>query len=159
MFRPVRLIHPPVTELIRSQCSFNNRSISMVFTEDQTLTSFIGALMPKVFLIIMGATLLIASAIYSSPQTQAQSSADKNTAAVHAGQDIYTHKCLQCHSVNEGEVRLGPSLYGEMRKPNPKKSASAVRTILENGKGKMPSFQDKLTKQDIDNLLAYLRTL
>jgi len=131
----------------------------MVFTEDQILTSFIGALMPKVFLIVMGTALLIASAVCASPRTQAQSSADKNTAAVHAGQDIYTRKCLQCHSVNEGEVRLGPSLYGEMRKPKPKKSASEVRTILENGKGKMPSFQDKLTKQDIDNLLAYLRTL
>jgi mono/diheme cytochrome c family protein len=46
-----------------------------------------------------------------------------------------------------------------MKKPNPKKSAPEVRTILENGKGKMPSFQDKLMKQDIDNLLAYLRTL
>jgi mono/diheme cytochrome c family protein len=131
----------------------------MVFTEGQILTSFIGALMPKVFLITMGATLLIASTICSSPRTQAQSSADKNLAAVHAGQDIYTHKCLQCHSVNEGEVRLGPSLYGEMRKPYPKKSATEVRTILENGKGKMPSFQEKLTKQDIDNLLTYLRTL
>ena len=115
--------------------------------------------MPKVFLITMGAALLIASTICSSPRTQAQSSADKNLAAVHAGQDIYTHKCLQCHSVNEGEVRLGPSLYGEMRKPNPKKSATEVRTILQNGKGKMPSFQEKLTKQDINNLLTYLRTL
>jgi mono/diheme cytochrome c family protein len=98
----------------------------------------------------MGAALLLASAICSSPQTRAQSSADENTAAVHAGQDIYTHKCLQCHSVNEGEVRFGPSLYGEMKKPNPKKFESEVRTILENGKGKMPSFQEKLTKQDID---------
>jgi mono/diheme cytochrome c family protein len=131
----------------------------MVFTEGQTLTSFIGAIMPKVFLIIMGAALLIVSAVCASPRTQAQSRADKNAAAVHAGQDIYTHNCLQCHSVNEGEVRLGPSLYGEMRRPNPKKSAPEVLTILENGKGKMPSFQDKLMKQDIENLLVYLRTL
>jgi cytochrome c len=131
----------------------------MVFTKGQTVTSLVGALMPKAFLITMGAAFLIASLNCSSPTTQAQSNADRNTAAVHAGQDIYTHKCLQCHSVNEGEVRFGPSLYGEMRKPNPKKSSSEVRSILENGKGKMPSFQDKLTKEDIDNLLAYLRTL
>lgn len=111
--------------------------------------------MPKVLLIIMGVVLLIASVICSSPKIQAQSSADKKAGMVHAGQDIYTHKCLQCHSVSEGEVRLGPSLYGEMKK----KSATEIRTILENGKGKMPSFQDKLTKQDIDNLLAYLHTL
>jgi mono/diheme cytochrome c family protein len=115
--------------------------------------------MPKVFVVIMGVALLITSVICSSPKTQAQSTADKNAAMVHAGQDIYTHKCLQCHSVNEGEVRLGPSLYGEMKKPHPKKSATEIRTILENGKGKMPSFKDKLTKQDIDNLLAYLHTV
>jgi mono/diheme cytochrome c family protein len=131
----------------------------MVFTESQIFTSFIGALMPKVFLIIMAAVFLIASAVCTSPRTQAQSSSEKNTAMVQAGQDIYIHKCLQCHSVHEGEIRLGPSLYGEMKKPHPKKSATEVRTILENGKGKMPSFQDKLTKQDIDNLLAYLRTV
>ena len=115
--------------------------------------------MPKVFLVIVGVVLLIASVICSSSKTQAQSSADKNATMVHAGQDIYTHKCLQCHSVNEGEVRLGPSLYGEMKKPRPKKSATEIRTILENGKGKMPSFHDKLTSQEIDNLLAYLHTL
>ncbi len=115
--------------------------------------------MPKFFLVVMGTTFLIAVVIFPAPKTHAQSSADKNTTMVHAGQDIYTHKCLQCHSINEGEVRLGPSLYGEMKKPYPKKSAPEVRAILENGKGKMPSFQDKLAKQDIDNLLAYLRTL
>lgn len=115
--------------------------------------------MPKVFVVILGVALLIASVICSSPKTQAQSSADKTATMVHAGQDIYTHRCLQCHSVNEGEVRLGPSLYGEMKKPHPKKSTTEIRTILQNGKGKMPSFKDKLTKQDIDNLLAYLHTL
>jgi mono/diheme cytochrome c family protein len=115
--------------------------------------------MSKAFLVIAGATFLIAVAIFPAPKTQAQSSTDKNTAMVHAGQDIYTRKCLQCHSINEGEVRLGPSLYGEMKKPHPKKTATEVRTIIENGKGKMPSFQDKLVKQDIDNLLAYLHTL
>lgn len=115
--------------------------------------------MSKAFLVIMGTAFLFTVAIFPAPKTQAQSSADKNTAMVHAGQDIFTHKCLQCHSVNEGEVRLGPSLYGEMRKPQPKKTSSEVRAILQKGKGKMPSFQDKLTKQDIDNLLAYLHTL
>jgi mono/diheme cytochrome c family protein len=115
--------------------------------------------MSKAFLVILGAVFLVTAVVCSSPPTQAQSSADKNTAMVRAGQDIYTHKCLQCHSVNEGEVRLGPSLYGEMKKPHPKNDATDIRKILANGKGKMPSFQDKLTKQDVDNLLAYLGTL
>jgi mono/diheme cytochrome c family protein len=123
----------------------------------------LGESMRKVFTVAFLATsmaIFLAVAIVCSTQnSQAQTSADKNAAMVHAGQEIYVHKCFQCHSVNEGEVRLGPSFYGEMKKPHPKKSATEIRAILKNGKGKMPSFQDKLTQQDTDNLLAYIRTL
>ena len=78
---------------------------------------------------------------------------------VHAGQDVFNKYCFQCHSMNEGQNMLGPSLYAEMRKPHPKKTPAEVRMILQNGKGKMPSFADRLTAMDTDNLLAYLRTL
>ena len=115
--------------------------------------------MRTVLLSSIGITILIAVAFCSSRGTQAQSSAPNNATAVHSGQDIFTHKCLQCHSINEGEVRLGPSLYGETKKPHPKKSTTEIRVILKNGKGKMPSFQEKLSPQDIDNLLAYIHTL
>jgi mono/diheme cytochrome c family protein len=85
--------------------------------------------------------------------------AAKDAAAVHAGQDIFTQRCILCHSVNEGQVMFGPSLYQVMKKPEGKKSAADIRTILQNGKGKMPSFKDKLTPEDVNNLLAYLHTL
>ncbi len=78
---------------------------------------------------------------------------------VHAGQDVFTKYCIQCHSMNEGQNTFGPSLYGEMRKPHPKKTPEQIRLILQNGKGKMPSFADRLTPDDTDDLLAYLRTL
>jgi mono/diheme cytochrome c family protein len=77
---------------------------------------------------------------------------------VHAGEDIYTQKCLQCHSHNQGQVSFGPNLYGEMKAPH-SKSAAEIRGILKNGKGKMPPFDGKLTPVETDNLLAYLRTL
>jgi mono/diheme cytochrome c family protein len=115
--------------------------------------------MSKVFLAIVGAAFFITGVVCLSQTSQALTGADKTTPAVHAGQQVYVHNCFQCHSINEGEVRLGPSLYGEMKKPQPKKSATEIRTILKNGKGKMPSFQEKLTQEDVDNLLAYIRTL
>jgi mono/diheme cytochrome c family protein len=34
-----------------------------------------------------------------------------------------------------------------------------VRNILKNGQGKMPSFNGVLSKEDTDNLLAYLHSL
>jgi mono/diheme cytochrome c family protein len=81
--------------------------------------------------------------------------ASSRSATIHAGQDVFTAKCGQCHTTQAGEVRLGPSLYHEMKK----KSDAQVREILKNGKGKMPSFEGKLTPQETTNLLAYLHSL
>jgi mono/diheme cytochrome c family protein len=96
----------------------------------------------------------------SSRSSQAQASeAEKNAASVHAGEEIFIQNCHQCHAVFEGQYSVGPNLHLEMKKPHPKKSAVEIRAILKNGKGKMPSFADKLTEEDTDDLLAYIRTL
>jgi mono/diheme cytochrome c family protein len=81
------------------------------------------------------------------------------TASVHAGQDVFNSNCMQCHAIQPDQVRFGPSLYGELKKPHPKKTDTEVRQILKGGKGKMPSFDSKLKPEDISNLLAYLHTL
>jgi mono/diheme cytochrome c family protein len=79
--------------------------------------------------------------------------------AVHAGQQVFTQRCFQCHSVIPDQVRFGPSLYGVVTKPHPRKTDAQVRNILKNGQGKMPSFNGVLSKEDTDNLLAYLHSL
>jgi len=110
--------------------------------------------------IAVGLSITVAAATqFPSRDLQAQSSNSANAAMVHAGQDLFVQKCMQCHSVNEGQVTFGPNLYREMRKPQGKKSSAEIRELLKNGKGKMPPFKDKLSPQDTDNLLAYLRTL
>jgi mono/diheme cytochrome c family protein len=90
--------------------------------------------------------------------SQAQSAATSKEALVHAGQDLFTQKCHQCHSVVEGQYSFGPNLYHEMKK-SPKKTPADVRAILKNGKNKMPAFGDKLSEDDTKELLAYLQTL
>jgi cytochrome c551 len=90
--------------------------------------------------------------------SRAEGTKTANSAAtVQAGQDIFQQRCMQCHSVVAGQAMFGPSLFHEMKKPHG--SASDIRTILQNGKGKMPSFKDRLTPEDTNNLLAYLHTL
>jgi mono/diheme cytochrome c family protein len=42
--------------------------------------------------------------------------------------------------------------------PQPKLTDAQIRTILRDGKGKMPPVKD-LSKEDMDNLLAYIRSL
>jgi mono/diheme cytochrome c family protein len=110
--------------------------------------------MPRLYTIVFAAVALcypVASIAQTGPA--------KNSEAVHAGQDLFTQKCFQCHSVVQDQVRFGPSLYHELAAPHPKKTPAEIRVILENGKGKMPSFKDVLTKQDVDTLLAYIHSL
>jgi mono/diheme cytochrome c family protein len=105
--------------------------------------------------------IFLAASIFchvSHTASQTPATTVSNT-SLHAGQEIFTHKCFQCHSVVEGQVRFGPSLYHEVKGPQPKMTPSEIRGILKTGKGKMPSFQESLTKEDVDNLLAYIRSL
>jgi mono/diheme cytochrome c family protein len=103
--------------------------------------------------------LLFAAGIMLARAATAQQNSAAHQQAVHAGQQLYYQHCLICHSVNPGQVMLGPSLYGEMRNSPHKKSAAEIRVILHDGKGKMPPFKDKLSKDDVDHLLAFLGTL
>lgn len=95
----------------------------------------------------------------NASQAQTPHAAGDNPASVHAGEQVFIQRCFQCHSVQEDQVKFGPSLFNEMKKPHPKKTATEIRTILKDGKGKMPSFKDVLTQEDTDNLLAYIHSL
>jgi len=117
--------------------------------------------MLKISLAAFMATVFIVTMFHSFSTSQAQTSKPSaaTAAKAHAGQQIFEKNCMQCHAVIEGQYSFGPNLFGEMKSPHPKKTAAEVRTILKDGKGKMPSFADKLTAPDTDNLIAYLHTL
>jgi mono/diheme cytochrome c family protein len=86
-----------------------------------------------------------------------------NAAAVQAGQQVFLKNCFPCHSTIEGQQKVGPSLYHVNSGPHPRHTATEIRGFLQNGKkgtiGTMPPFKDILTKEDTDNLLAYVHTL
>ncbi len=106
------------------------------------------------------ATFAMALALCFSPAAYGQSTSKASHAGrVDAGQDLFQKNCLMCHNIVKDQVGVGPSLYHEMKAPGPDKSAGTARTIIENGKGKMPAFAGRLTAADTDDLLAYLRTL
>ena len=105
------------------------------------------------------ALLLVTLSLAFAIPAPAQGSSASKQQAVHAGQQVFTKNCFQCHSVIADQVRFGPSLHGVMSKPHPRKTDAEVRTILKNGKGKMPSFKDVLSQEETDNLLAYLHSL
>jgi mono/diheme cytochrome c family protein len=102
-------------------------------------------------------TLALLPLLFATAVCAQAGSASK--ASIQAGQQIFLQRCMQCHSTNEGQVMVGPSLWGEMNKSPHHKTAAEVRAQIHDGKGKMPAFKDILTKQDTDDLIAYIRSL
>lgn len=80
-----------------------------------------------------------------------------------AGRRIYESRCADCHFAYIGRGLKGPSLQGLFKKPFMKNGMPAnddrVTDIILLGRAKMPAFQNKLTQQQFDDLMAYLHTL
>ncbi len=80
-----------------------------------------------------------------------------------AGRRVYEARCADCHFAYIGRGLKGPSLQGLFKKPFMKNGMPAnddrVTDIILLGRDKMPAFQNKLTQQQLDELMAYLHTL
>lgn len=80
-----------------------------------------------------------------------------------AGRRVYDTRCADCHFAYSKSNLKGPSLNGLFKKPFMKNGMPAnderVTDIILLGRAKMPAFQNKLTQQQVNDLLAYLHTL
>lgn len=80
-----------------------------------------------------------------------------------AGRRVYDARCAECHYAYSTHNLRGPSLHGLFRKQFMTSGIPAnddrVLDIIMLGRAKMPGFQNKLTQQQIDQLMAYLHTL
>jgi cytochrome c2 len=92
------------------------------------------------------------------------------TASVNApgdaqiGKGIFENKCSFCHYNDRTEVKIGPGLKGILTRgklPVSGKPATPENVIhqLKDPFKDMPSFRSSLSEQDINNLIAYLKTL
>ncbi len=79
------------------------------------------------------------------------------------GRRVYDNRCADCHYAYSKHDLKGPSLNGLFRRPYMKNGMPAsdarVADVILIGRPKMPSFQNKLTQQQFDDLMAYLHTL
>ena len=80
------------------------------------------------------------------------------------GKKIYTDKCLKCHG--EKGRGDGPRAYDLSKKPadyTDKEKMSRftdadLRKVVKEGKKPMPAFGKKLSDEDIDGVITYIRT-
>jgi mono/diheme cytochrome c family protein len=79
------------------------------------------------------------------------------------GRRVYDARCAECHYAYSSRNLRGPSMHGLFKKQFMSSGIPAnddrVTDIILLGRAKMPGFQQKLTQQQLDDLLAYLHTL
>lgn len=85
-------------------------------------------------------------------------------ADIAKGKAIYEEKCALCH----GRTGKGDGPVGASLRPKPPSFLSKEmiahpdtrhKTVMMEGKGAMPSFAGQLSQEEIDDVLAYTRTL
>jgi mono/diheme cytochrome c family protein len=81
-----------------------------------------------------------------------------------AGRHVYDQYCDRCHEPYSSRGKNGPSLKGVFKNPYMHISGlpandERVGEIIRYGRSKMQGFNQALSPQQIDDLLAYLHTL
>jgi mono/diheme cytochrome c family protein len=78
------------------------------------------------------------------------------------GKEIVSEQCGVCHSTDSDEKKMGPALKGlykrKLKGGKPATDAS-VKAIINAGGNGMPAYQDMLSDEEKDHVLAYLKTL
>ncbi|MBV9927119.1 MAG: cytochrome c [Acidobacteria bacterium] len=108
------------------------------------------------------ACLLGATAAVSGYSAAAQKKGGAQS-QVARGREVYTSSCVRCHGADgAGHTRLAEIVEPpDMTDPAWQRQRSTARMIasVSNGRGQMPAFKKKLSRQDIAAAVAYVRTL
>ena len=105
------------------------------------------------------ATLLASLSAFSLWNTACSPSA-----SAERGQELFDLHCALCHEGPTPDLKKQPPrlehLFAARQLPSgaPTSDAQVRKTIIE-GLRTMPAFDKRLNEQDLDDLIAYLRTL
>jgi mono/diheme cytochrome c family protein len=114
--------------------------------------------------ILLVFALLSLAALFGCEAEPRKSDAELGLNAQQArGRRIYEARCAECHYSYISRNLRGPSLQGLFKKQYMTSGIPAnderVIDIIEMGRAKMPGFQNKLTVNQIADLMSYLHTL
>lgn len=80
-----------------------------------------------------------------------------------AGEEVFAKQCAVCHNADSTEAKLGPGLKGLFKSDKlPSGKPTDEKTVTERinkGSDKMPAFEKKISKKELADLIAYLKTL
>jgi cytochrome c6 len=72
------------------------------------------------------------------------------------GEKVFSITCAGCHINGGNIVRRGKNLKLKTLQKNKIDNMESIINLVTNGKNNMSSYQDKLTKEQIENVAAYV---
>jgi len=116
----------------------------------------------KVFL-SLAAACLFAAAAASGVSEAAGTRRGGGQSQAERGRAVYEARCVRCHGADgAGRTRLAEIVEPpDMTDPAWQRQRSNARMMasVSNGRGQMPAFKKKLSRQEIAASIAYVRTL
>ena len=82
--------------------------------------------------------------------------------AADSGADLYKAKCASCHGADgKGDTAMGKSLkLKDLASEDVQKMSDAdLEGIIEKGKKPMPAYEGKLSKDQITEVVKYIRSM
>jgi len=73
------------------------------------------------------------------------------------GARLYRKNCAECHVARSGRMRTAPDLAGYFAR-NPQPGIEQTRQRILNGGQFMPPFRERLSRNEIDDVIAFLKT-
>ena len=110
----------------------------------------------------LSSVCLLNVVVKSSPSVQSSEVKSLSAGELKKARSLFKEKCARCH----GENGQGQTVIGQMLNPpdftdekwsKPDVDADKLAGIVAEGKGEMPAFGKKLTRQEIVRLILYIR--
>jgi len=139
---------------------WSNRMKFMPSEQDDSVVKRLSPLIAATPAVLLAAILLLACDV-----ERRKSDAELGLNAQQAsGRHIYDAECDRCHEPYSTRGRKGPGLKGIYQHKYLSLSGlpandERVSDIIRLGRNEMPGFNQKLSAQDMQDLLAYLHTL
>ncbi len=98
------------------------------------------------------------------PKKTAAGAAKNSPAAVARGKEVFDKKCAICHYPESDAKKIGPGLKGISKRGTftvnqNKVTDESLKTWIENGDTLMPPFKEVLETPQIQDVVAYVKTL
>ena len=104
--------------------------------------------------------LLVATASLVASLGFAQKAGPKGDVA--RGKEVFLDNCDQCHEADSKDEKVGPGLKGikDGKLPDGRPATrEKLLDLINTGPAEMPSFKDRLTEQQKEDVVAFVLTL